>query len=102
MKSDFEKLKPLLKWGTFFLFLTACAPGPPPPLFPGFLQLIFVWLLVVAFFAIAVFLWQRCDLPQKRSENYLTDSLNTLNERLKALEKRLREMEQSHRKKGRS
>ncbi len=102
MRTNFGKLKLFLELGAFSFFLTACAPGPPPPLFPGFLEFIFGWLVVAAFFAVGIFLWQQCRHPQKHSENYLTDSLNALNERLKALEKRLQEMEQSHSKKGKS
>jgi hypothetical protein len=97
MRTNFGSLKLFLELGAFSFFLTACAPGPPPPFFPGFLEFLFGWLVVVAFFVLGIFLWNRCYHSQERSGNY---SLNALNERLKALEERLREMEQSHPKKG--
>ncbi len=80
--------------GVFFLLPISCAPGPPPPIFPGFWEFIFAWLMIIGILAFVFFLWKRCPRSPQNHEDYLTESLNAISKRLKALESKLEEMEQ--------
>ncbi|NOZ12765.1 MAG: hypothetical protein GXO69_03840 [Acidobacteria bacterium] len=78
--------------GLFFLIFSseACAPGPPPPLFPGF-----EWI-ILGFFALAgILIWKKTTADEAPKPHALEETLNALNEQLKKLEEKIDRLEKS-------
>ncbi len=88
MKKISKKTK-LIYLSGILVFLTSCAPGPPPPpIFPGV-----EWIIIAVVIFLGVFLLKRVPVKKPEETNYITDALNAINQQLKELEKKIEELE---------
>ncbi len=82
--------------GVYWLILTGCAPGPPPPpLFggPGALGIGWIILGLIAFGMTII--WKKTNETPSVKTDYITDALNDINERLKRLEEKMKDLEKN-------
>ena len=74
------------------VLIAGCAPGPPPPLFPGLFGIGLVWLLVGLAVWLGVALWKKRERPAAPKTDYLTEALNAVNKRLAVLEEKMEKL----------
>ncbi|NOZ13417.1 MAG: hypothetical protein GXO69_07180 [Acidobacteria bacterium] len=76
----------------FFLLFSfwACAPGPPPPPFPGF-----EWIILGVFALAGILIWKKTTAAETPKPHALEETLNALNEQLKKLEEKIDRLEKS-------
>ncbi len=84
---------------TIILPVAGCAPGPPPPVFPGLLGFGLGWLAVGVLIWIGILLWKRQGPPEPCRTDYLTEALNAVNERLVILEEKIEQLGKKQRRK---